>query len=262
VVAINGLDSVNATRIGSVNATGSGPIQPTPQKIDPGPVDETVTYTLTATNGCGGSETRTASLHITGSIEGPSPAVAALETSLSMNSVYFPTALPAKRDPAGGLLQSQKLILRQLAEEFRKYLSFRTDARLILQAHADNRGSVAYNQTLSERRAERVRDFLVEQGVPPANLETVAYGKERNLDPAEVKSLEEENPSLSPVEKKKIFRNLRPHVLANNRRVDIVLSTTGQASYKFFPYLAADAKEILGSKAGAARPSRKSQNKR
>ena len=262
VVAINGLDSVNATRIGSVNASGSGPILPTPQKIDPGPVDETVTYTLTATNGCGGSETRTASLHITGSIEGPSPALAALETSLSMNSVYFPTALPAKRDPAGGLLQSQQLILTQLAGEFRKYLSYRADAHLILQAHADNRGSVAYNQTLSERRAERVRDFLVEQGVPPANLETVAYGKERNLDSEEVKSLEEENPSLSPTEKKKIFRNLPTHVLANNRRVDIVLSTTGQESYKFFPYLAADAKEILGAKARAARTPHKSRNKR
>ena len=32
----------------------------TPTKTSPGPIDETVTYTLHASNACGGSETRTA----------------------------------------------------------------------------------------------------------------------------------------------------------------------------------------------------------
>ncbi|MGB2837183.1 MAG: PEGA domain-containing protein, partial [Candidatus Sulfotelmatobacter sp.] len=58
----------NATTVsidgGTVDPTGSRTLQITPKKTDPGTVDENVTYTLNATNGCGGSETKTATLHI------------------------------------------------------------------------------------------------------------------------------------------------------------------------------------------------------
>ena len=122
---------------------------------DPGSVDETVTYTLNATNDCG--ETRTVALHIVGTIE---------PGALAMSSVYFSTDVPTNLKSDAGLLPSEQEELKTVAEEFKKYLAYKSDARLILAGHADRRGPDSYNQLLSERRVEIVKRFLVEQGVP------------------------------------------------------------------------------------------------
>jgi len=57
-------DSVSIDPLGHVGASGSQQVQMTPPS---GPGIQTVTYTLHATNACGGSETRTATLHVEGS---------------------------------------------------------------------------------------------------------------------------------------------------------------------------------------------------
>ncbi|HKV93234.1 MAG TPA: PEGA domain-containing protein [Candidatus Angelobacter sp.] len=63
-------DSVKIEPIGTVNSqSGSQTIQANPSQSAPGNIDETVNYKLTATNVCGGSDTTTASVHVTGSIE-------------------------------------------------------------------------------------------------------------------------------------------------------------------------------------------------
>jgi hypothetical protein len=59
-------NSVSVDPLGSVGESGSREVPVSPN-TSAGPIDQTVTYTLTATNACGGSQTRTASLHITGS---------------------------------------------------------------------------------------------------------------------------------------------------------------------------------------------------
>jgi hypothetical protein len=43
---------------------------------------------------------------------------------------------------------------RKLAEDFKRYLTFRPGAHLILSGHADPRGSVAYNKGLTDRRVD------------------------------------------------------------------------------------------------------------
>jgi outer membrane protein OmpA-like peptidoglycan-associated protein len=241
-----GADSASLDPFGSVSAPGSRALQATPRKTDPGSVDETVTYTLRVGNACGGSETRTATLRITGVIEPAiSPVETTLEARLSANSVYFPTAQPSKRDPNGGLVPSQQQSLGQLASDFKQYLQFRPDARLIFQAHADSRGSKASNQALSERRSNRAKQYLIDQGVPAANLETVAYGSGQNLTESEVKQLIESNPELTDQDRKKLMRNWRSVLLLQNRRVDIMLSTTKQQSKRYFPLNAADFKELV-----------------
>ena len=53
-------------------SSGSEAVTAIPTETGIGPVDETKTYTITATNMCGGSDTTTASLHLTGAIE-PEP---------------------------------------------------------------------------------------------------------------------------------------------------------------------------------------------
>jgi outer membrane protein OmpA-like peptidoglycan-associated protein len=242
----SGADSASLDPFGSVSATGSRTLQATPRKTDPGPVDETVTYTLRAGNACGGTEMRTATLRITGVIEpAVSPVETTLEARLSANSIYFPTALPSKRDPNGGLVPSQQQSLDKLANDFKQYLQFRPDARLILQAHADRRGSKESNKALSERRSNRAKQYLIDQGVPVANLETVAYGSEQNLTEPEVKQLIEGNPDLSEQDRKTLMQNWRSVLLLQNRRVDIMLSTTKQQSKRYFPLNAADFKELM-----------------
>jgi hypothetical protein len=66
-------DSVKIDPGGTVSGTsGSQTVQANPTQNGTGPVNETQTYTITATNICGGSATNTASVHLTGSIE-PEP---------------------------------------------------------------------------------------------------------------------------------------------------------------------------------------------
>ncbi|MBP3745494.1 MAG: OmpA family protein [Prevotella sp.] len=51
------------------------------------------------------------------------------------------------------------------------------DMKLELSGHTDGKGSVAYNQKLSEQRAKAVYDYLVKAGVSNANLTWKGYGK-------------------------------------------------------------------------------------
>ncbi|MBN1308096.1 MAG: OmpA family protein [Chitinispirillaceae bacterium] len=53
------------------------------------------------------------------------------------------------------------------------------NSRVIVEGHTDNVGSEEYNQTLSERRAENVMNFLIEQGVTPSRLTAIGYGFSR-----------------------------------------------------------------------------------
>jgi outer membrane protein OmpA-like peptidoglycan-associated protein len=121
---------------------------------------------------------------------------------------------------------------------------------LILEGHADRRGSIEYNQDLTERRVERAKSFLVEHGVPAANIETRALGKQENLDAEQVKQLVEQNPDLSDEERQRIESNLEVIVLANNRRVDVSLNTTGQQSVRQYPFNAKDSLTLLSTKGG------------
>ncbi|MFJ3155896.1 peptidoglycan-associated lipoprotein Pal, partial [Pseudomonas protegens] len=52
-------------------------------------------------------------------------------------------------------------------------------ARVVLEGNTDERGTREYNMALGERRAKAVQRYLVLQGVSPAQLELVSYGKER-----------------------------------------------------------------------------------
>jgi len=49
----------------------------------------------------------------------------------------------------------------------------------IVEGHADERGTREYNFSLSARRAQTVRDYLISRGIPGNRFRTVSYGKER-----------------------------------------------------------------------------------
>lgn len=53
------------------------------------------------------------------------------------------------------------------------------DGNIIIEGHADERGTRDYNIGLGERRAEAVKNYLVSHGVPADKLAVISYGKER-----------------------------------------------------------------------------------
>jgi OmpA family/PEGA domain len=214
---------------GSVGASGTKSITLSPTQSGTGPVDEQFKYTLNATNACGGSETKTVMVHLKGSVE-PIPTVL-------LHSVFFPTAYPTKEDPTLGLVRSQQEVLTNLATGFKQYLEYDPDAKLSLGGYTDTRGADKYNQSLSELRIQRVKDFLVSQGIAPEKIDTTAYGKQKPLDKDTVSNLQTQNPNQPP---EKWVRDSRATWLAYNRRVDIVLMPTNAESVRLYPNQAPD----------------------
>ncbi len=181
------------------------------------------------------------------------PQVKQLEVKLALHSVYFPTNLPTVAKPDVGLLPSQQDTLTTLATDFKQYLTYKPGTKLILEGHADVRGTKEYNQALSERRVARTKSYLAEQGVPADSIETRALGQEQNLTSEQVKKLIQEDTQLTPAERQKLIKNLLTVRLANNRRVDVTLSTTGEQSVRQFPFNAKDALSLMSRGAGTAK---------
>ena len=222
-------DAASLDALGSVEPNGNKTLVVKPTQTSEGPVDETIKYTFTATNVCGGTETKTASVHVVGSIE-PTPEVI-------LHSVFFPTDYPVGEAPSLGLLRSQQEVLTTLAHRFTKYLEYDPEARLSLSAYADERGPDGHNQTLTDLRAQRVKDFLVSQGVEADKINTSAFGASKQLDQTTVTDLQAQNPS-KPSEG--LQRDTRSTWLAYNRRVDVVLQPANRESVRFYPNDAPD----------------------
>ncbi|WP_317987783.1 OmpA family protein [Hyalangium gracile] len=96
------------------------------------------------------------------------------------------------------LLPSARNRLTEVAQALKQ-----ADNRLTIEGHTDAQGPDHYNEELSLRRAEQVRDFLISQGVSP--------------DRVTVRGLGEYRPVAS---------NATAEGRANNRRVEIVLQRT------------------------------------
>ncbi|AEF54799.1 peptidoglycan-associated lipoprotein Pal [Marinomonas posidonica] len=75
-----------------------------------------------------------------------------------------------------------KSIVRPAAREalakHAQYLVANPDARVVLEGHADERGTREYNMALGERRAKAVSRYLTIQGVAASQIETVSFGEE------------------------------------------------------------------------------------
>lgn len=212
--------------------------------LPPGPV--TVTATCTDSRNLTGQ----ASTQVTIQNPPPPPVDKALEARLALHSVYFPTGQPTAKDPNAGLLPSQQKILLTMATDFKKYLQAKPDAHITLEGHADQRGSAAFNQVLTERRVARVKGFLVENGIPESAIDTKALGKEHNLTTDEVKQSIEQNPDLTTEERKRALARIVVIRMASNRRVDITLNSAGQAetSVRQFPFNSTDALSLIGGR--------------
>lgn len=74
---------------------------------------------------------------------------------------------------SASLRPESQTTLRDLATNFRKY----PDEAVDVEGHTDNVGKASYNQTLSENRANSVKTFLVDNGVPSSRVTAIGFGE-------------------------------------------------------------------------------------
>lgn len=217
-------NKVTIQPLGSVAPSGSETVEATPNQTSTGPINEDVTYTLNVADACGGTETRTATLHIVGSID-PAPAV-------TLASLFYPTDYPRPHHPRVGLVASEEHALAKAATTFKNNEQYDPQNELMVVGHADVRGPEKYNMALSERRVEIVRNYLVSQGVAADKIQTRAEGKDHELTPEQVRKLQSQDTQTPP---KWMTKRQKATWLAYNRRVDIILEPTGQQSAEAYP---------------------------
>jgi len=68
--------------------------------------------------------------------------------------------------------------LRKQATWLRK----KSDINVVLEGHADERGTREYNLALGERRANAAKDYLMTYGISSNRISVISYGKERPVD--------------------------------------------------------------------------------
>lgn len=222
--SVSNANSTTIAPFGQEGADGSRSIMAQPNRDSVGPIHEDKTYTLTASNACGGTITKTATLQVVGSIDPPPNA--------NLASLFYPTAYPTKEHPKLGLVPSEKAVLDRLAAQFKNFGTYEQNANLVIVGYADVRGSEKYNDSLSQRRAELAKAYLVSKGVPASELETQAKGKDDQISMNNVETLQTKD-TQKP--EKWMTRDERTTWLAYNRRVDIVLQPVDKKSTEAYP---------------------------
>jgi len=153
--------------IGSVNPTGN-------RQVFPG---STTTYTLTA-SGPGGSASSTATVNVTAPAPPPPPPPTEKTRSFTeilssdVQDAFFDYDQSSIREDARAVLTRNADVLKAAFQTF-------PSAIVVVEGHADERGSAEYNLGLADRRATAAKEFLVQLGVPADKLKPVSYGKER-----------------------------------------------------------------------------------
>jgi peptidoglycan-associated lipoprotein len=75
--------------------------------------------------------------------------------------------------------EDARATLTRNADAIKSILSDFPSESIVIEGHADERGSAEYNLGLADRRATSSKEFLVQLGVPGDRLRTISYGKER-----------------------------------------------------------------------------------
>ncbi|WP_420266550.1 peptidoglycan-associated lipoprotein Pal [Candidatus Magnetominusculus dajiuhuensis] len=71
----------------------------------------------------------------------------------------------------------EKANLRKIAE----WLLKNSNVSVLIEGHCDERGSSEYNLALGDQRAQSTKNYLVSLGVPASRLETISFGKEKQV---------------------------------------------------------------------------------
>ena len=124
-------------------------------------------------------------------VSGDSASTSASNTASSSAASSSSSSASAEKTPAQKLAQVGDTVnfdfdsadltvsARSTLNRQSAFLSLNPDLMIVIEGHADERGTREYNLALGERRATAVRDYLVAKGINSARVRTVSYGKER-----------------------------------------------------------------------------------
>ncbi len=68
---------------------------------------------------------------------------------------------------------------QQNAQSDSQFLAAHPEIKLVIEGHCDDRGSIEYNLVLGDRRAQTMKNQLVQAGVNADNIHVMSYGKEK-----------------------------------------------------------------------------------
>jgi peptidoglycan-associated lipoprotein len=88
-----------------------------------------------------------------------------------IEDAYFDYDKASLRPDALQALHADSTELRDILKDYPDY-------KLTIEGHCDERGSEEYNLALGDKRAEAAKDYLVQVGIPSAQLGLISYGKE------------------------------------------------------------------------------------
>ena len=91
-----------------------------------------------------------------------------------LNDALFDYDKSTIRDDASTVLRADVGVIRDILANY-------PNQKLLIEGNADERGSEEYNLALGDRRARAAQEFLVQMGIPAAQLSLVSYGKERPI---------------------------------------------------------------------------------
>jgi peptidoglycan-associated lipoprotein len=106
-----------------------------------------------------------------------------ITTASSMSPLNDPNNILSKR-----IVQfdyDQTVIKKEYGELLNahvEYLKKNPSVRIIIEGHADERGSHEYNLSLGQKRSIAVKKYLNLGGISDNQIETISYGKERPVD--------------------------------------------------------------------------------
>lgn len=92
------------------------------------------------------------------------------ELQQKMQDVYFDYDSYSIREDARPVLKTVAAALEKAK-----------GVKVVVEGHCDDRGTTEYNLGLGEKRAHAAKEHLVALGIPSARVETISYGKEKQI---------------------------------------------------------------------------------
>ena len=80
---------------------------------------------------------------------------------------------------------NESILTTRSRETLRKqaaWLRKNSSINVVIEGHADERGTREYNLALGERRANAAKDYLMTYGISASRISVISYGKERPVD--------------------------------------------------------------------------------
>lgn len=92
-----------------------------------------------------------------------------IPAQVALGAVYFELDKAALSADARKVIEANAKAIKAAGSNY----------NVVVEGNCDDRGTIAYNIALGEKRANEVKAYYVRLGVPAANISTVSYGKEK-----------------------------------------------------------------------------------